>query len=283
MNDKERASVVEGLRDLNKNPYSPPVSVIDSLTPISEKTLNLVVDETRLNVLGLPALPVKMSDSVYLSTVGVPSDWRDQVYEDLFGLNRNHRAASLKRFVVNLRLDWRAVHLIIHLVRTRKTSECYNTQGSLRKNDETLKPGENCKWLIHYKYKEILKAIAVCTKESYDSVLAFDQSLRHKRSKRDPSSTVTNLEDGRSFCYISFVNDDGRLESLWVDITSSKDLPQKHFTEKMPVYDGPRCHFVDCPIIYDLKKCARCKEVFYCSTIHQRNDWPEHKLVCIAK
>lgn len=41
-----------------------------------------------------------------------------------------------------------------------------------------------------------------------------------------------------------------------------------------------RCGFSRCLVIKDLSKCAACKNVYYCSTYHQRLNWPEHKLVC---
>lgn len=39
-----------------------------------------------------------------------------------------------------------------------------------------------------------------------------------------------------------------------------------------------KCAVCDKP--EDLMRCARCKQVWYCSRDHQRNDWPSHKLTC---
>lgn len=39
-----------------------------------------------------------------------------------------------------------------------------------------------------------------------------------------------------------------------------------------------RCNL--CGTVKDLKRCARCTQVFYCSKEHQTEDWKQHKKVC---
>jgi hypothetical protein len=31
----------------------------------------------------------------------------------------------------------------------------------------------------------------------------------------------------------------------------------------------------------NMKKCNRCKDVYYCSKLHQGDHWPEHRLTCV--
>lgn len=46
------------------------------------------------------------------------------------------------------------------------------------------------------------------------------------------------------------------------------------------LYDRLYHHCAVCKKTGDLKKCAGCEQVFYCSAEHQRKDWPVHKKVC---
>lgn len=46
-------------------------------------------------------------------------------------------------------------------------------------------------------------------------------------------------------------------------------------------YKGPRCE--NCGRMHDLKKCSRCKEVFYCDTNCQSINWSVHKSNCKPK
>jgi hypothetical protein len=45
------------------------------------------------------------------------------------------------------------------------------------------------------------------------------------------------------------------------------------------------CAFPGCEVreaweLATMKKCGRCKAVYYCGTAHQREHWPEHKRDC---
>ncbi len=41
-----------------------------------------------------------------------------------------------------------------------------------------------------------------------------------------------------------------------------------------------RCGAIKCLVIDNLSICKGCRKVYYCSTYHQRQEWPEHKKVC---
>lgn len=283
--DTTVSAIYESLRKLNQRPYAPQITIVSSDIPVSKKNLRLVVDDTPLREFGIPPLPLKMDDSVYLDTVGVPVEWRDQVMEALSKQNSRVDTSTqltMKRFIISTRLDWRTVHLILYLVRTRKTTECYLTQGSLSKIDESLKPGENCKWLIHFRYEKILRSIAACTSDGYKAIHELDQSFRFKRAKRDPFNTVTTIPEGRSFCYLAFINDGGRVQSQWVDISLSNDAPQSSHAEPKPAYAGPRCNIKGCSVMTNLLVCSRCKNVHYCGVEHQKADWSLHKKECVG-
>lgn len=275
MADKE---TIDFVKKLNATDYSPPVTIIDTIRPISQENIQRIVDDTPLLKKGIPALPIKMSDSVYLSTVGVPVQWRTLIFDVISG-GETEDNVHVRRFSLNTGLDWRSVHIILHLVRKTKTTECYNTQGSLSKQDESLKVIDNCKWLISSNYKSTLELVSRCTKDSLQDILDFDQSLRYKRSKRDPLVTCTTPQ-GRSFCFVGFINDRGQQEWLWVDMSLSSDNPQKNVMQKQPVYAGPQCPIKGCQLITNLLRCSRCQKVYYCSPSHQKEDWPLHKSIC---
>jgi hypothetical protein len=43
----------------------------------------------------------------------------------------------------------------------------------------------------------------------------------------------------------------------------------------------PRCGVVDTALHNNLKRCSRCKAVYYCCRLHQEEHWPAHKLTCV--
>lgn len=260
--------------------FSPPVCLVDSTVPQSIENINRVVDDAPLREHGFSPLPSSTDTSPYLLTIGVPEAWKKKVFDAACegpSLDSNNKVA--KRFFIGNQFDWRTLHYVLFLVRTRKTTVCYNTQGALSKTDESLRPGEDCKWIIERDYIALLHLISFCTKDHIDVVKNLDMSLRYKRAKRDPTTTVTTHE-GRSFCFVGFINDNGMTEWRWVDISLSNDKPQQNFLQPTPTYAGPTCHVKGCCIFTGLMKCARCKAVYYCSNEHQKKDWSSHKALC---
>lgn len=238
------------------------------------------IDMNPLIEKGIPAVPDTRDKSPYLGTIGVPMSWNNAVMDSMFG-NTVSSESMLHRFAIACDVSWQATHVIIYLVRTRKTSACYDTQGSLHEFDDALKPGENCKWLINRSYDELLRLIARCTKEKPVDIMNLDQSLRHKRSKRDPTLTITTPK-GQSFCFLTTLDESRKRVSTWVDVGLSNDLPQRTGFSPVPKYAGPRCHIKECGAIDALLRCSRCKEVFYCTRDHQKMDWSSHKTHCIV-
>ena len=47
----------------------------------------------------------------------------------------------------------------------------------------------------------------------------------------------------------------------------------------MPQHN-PKCNYIDCNAVTNLKYCSGCKYVLYCSVICQKKGWTEHKLLC---
>lgn len=230
----------------------------------------------------IPKLPNGETESAYLSTIGVPNEWNDAVMNALFD-DRSMNGIAARRFMISGNLEWRSMHALVYLVRTRKTTECYNTQGALSDIDESLLPDENCKWLVKFQYEKILKSIAQSTGDKLDYLLNTDISLRFKRSKRDPTTTITTSPGARSFCFVGFRNETSQTVWKWVDIGYSDDLPQRTMLMSQPQYKGPRCHAKECQVFSALLRCTRCKAVYYCSRAHQKDDWPQHKLVCMTQ
>jgi hypothetical protein len=42
-----------------------------------------------------------------------------------------------------------------------------------------------------------------------------------------------------------------------------------------------RCEVVDTALHNNLKRCSRCKAVYYCCRLHQEEHWPAHKMACV--
>lgn len=227
----------------------------------------------------IPKLPEGETMSPYLATIGVPNEWNDAVMNALFDAHCVESSVA-KRFMVSGDLLWKSMHVLVYLVRTRKTTECYNTQGALSDIDESLIPDEDCKWLIKYQYEKILACIARSTGDKLVNILNTDLSLRYKRSKRDPAATITTSPAAQSFCFVGFRNETDQTVWKWMDISYSDDLPRRTMLMSPPQYKGPRCHAKECQAFSSLLRCTQCKAVYYCSRAHQKDDWPQHKLVC---
>jgi hypothetical protein len=249
---------------------------------MSKKDIQMSKAEDELLACNIPKLPEGEIGSPYLATAGVPNEWNDAVMNALFD-DRCMNSDAAKRFMISGDLLWKSMHALVYLVRTRKTTECYNTQDALSDIDESLIPGENCKWLVKFQYETILECIARSTGDKLVNILNTDISLRFKRSKRDPNTTITTSPGARSFCFVGFRGETGQTVWKWVDIGYSDDLPQLTMLMPTPHYKGPRCHTNECQVFSALLRCTRCKAVYYCSRAHQKDDWPQHKLVCMTQ
>lgn len=235
----------------------------------------------------IAALPSSDDKSVYLSTIGVPIDWHSAVMDTLINQRHTEEETRIRqRFMLAADLNWRTMHILIGLIRTRKTTECYETGGSVSSFDEGLVRSQtemaNIKWRAKPTYAAILDKIATFFKEDPLKVHKMDQSLRYKRSKRDPSLTVTTEPDAQSFVFVGFRDIHGVMVSQWVDIGLSDDLPQQNILAPKPIYKGERCHAEGCTAFYNLRQCTRCMSARYCNREHQKTDWPRHKIQCLT-
>lgn len=256
-----------------------PMTFIDSsyIPTNNKKIWKTDLTEATMLELGLPPLPKEDGKSVYIQTVDVPKAWFDLVSDALIGIIPE-KDEILFRFAILIKgFNWKTVHYMIYLIRTRKTNDSYHTQGSITNFDEKLVRSD-IKWVTKNHYKEILKKISLFTGDDLSEMLQVDMSLRYKRSKVD-CNTITTKE-GRSFCFMSYINDKNQRESRWIDISLSNDLPQSSMSDKKPSYSGDKCNINECSIITNLSRCARCKKVYYCTREHQQKDWSSHKKIC---
>lgn len=240
--------------------------------------------------MGLPALPALSNESIYLAdSDAVPLEWRNAMEYMLRSRDQTIKPrdaekpsdSTITRFCLATRLKWESLHMLIYLVRTRKTTLCYDTHGFIDKEDESTKHTKlrtRKAWSIETSYRKLLQKIAACAGDTIEKLQGTDILIRCKRSERDPSATTTT-KDGRSFCYLGFTTEEGQPQLAWIETTPSFEL---HHLSPKPMIINPAscCHKEGCTINTSLLQCARCQNVFYCSRQHQKEEWVEHKLVC---
>ncbi|KAJ7151595.1 hypothetical protein C8R46DRAFT_1122526 [Mycena filopes] len=78
-----------------------------------------------------------------------------------------------------------------------------------------------------------------------------------------------------------------RTDCAVIDMSLSRSLADKSHMVRKWDRVGPKrvmCNLRVCDVQHSedtkLQRCQRCKEVFYCSTLHQNLDWQVHKNVC---
>lgn len=69
-----------------------------------------------------------------------------------------------------------------------------------------------------------------------------------------------------------------RVESLGIKRTVRIPVKMEKDSELDPEQDKQYCEL--CGKMENLLKCGRCRNSFYCSKDHQKQDWKKHKLIC---
>lgn len=160
------------------------------------------------------------------------------------------------------------------LVRKTDSPSCYNTEGCLCDiTGEII--NETKKWGMRPFYKKFLIEFSKICEVHMDCIIAYDMTMRVKRSRfNNPERSITS-PSGRSFIFAFY--DKGTQPGGFLEITRTDDeLP---FTGVDNVnYHGPKCE--TCNNFKKLFLCGRCRIVRYCSREHQISDWNNHKLVC---
>jgi hypothetical protein len=67
--------------------------------------------------------------------------------------------------------------------------------------------------------------------------------------------------------------------------TQREESHTKRFDQKkLLIFVPKRCEMIGCnkTDTDDVRRCGKCRCVFYCGVAHQRKDWPRHKLDCIT-
>ncbi len=253
-----------------------PFIINASVKPV-KKHVNLRVNEKPLSLKGLPLLPSKLSDSKYLNvSEAVPYEWRREMDTFMRKFNDNDRDEKVtNRFAIMTKLNWQTVHILSQIIQTQKTTLCYDTAGYLDKVDESVKLFKPTNWRTTIEHNKLLYSIHHCTGDRPDDINDFCITARSKRAHRDPAHCVTTPE-GRSFVYVSYYNENGLMQFSWVDISNSAQLPLPIEYVVIPNC----CQVKGCVSKTDLSQCSRCKNVFYCSRLHQKEDWSSHKLNC---
>uniref|UniRef100_A0A7S2RFB8 MYND-type domain-containing protein n=1 Tax=Mucochytrium quahogii TaxID=96639 RepID=A0A7S2RFB8_9STRA len=79
-----------------------------------------------------------------------------------------------------------------------------------------------------------------------------------------------------------FAKEEAILNMADVSVTNRNEKSAKKLERKKDAIFAPvRCEFKGCDKRGDsVKKCSKCKMVFYCGKEHQTADWPSHKLDC---
>ncbi len=259
--------------------FVPPETVVSKELAKKKTPVHTNVDNNKLIKIGLPPVPEKMSDSIYLNAAAdVPMAWRRAAHR--FLQDRQDEQECRRLFVMESGLDWRTIHILVHLIRTRKTTHCYDTNGQINLKTEFSVRKTKANWKGAKKdYYNTLHTVASAIGDRSVDVFGCDTRIRAMRSAQpdNPFASITT-KDGRQFCFIDYVNDQGCDQYSWIEVTLSSDLsPILPITPKSDQY---HCHVKDCKVDNNLLQCSRCKNVFYCTSLHQKEDWSSHKLNC---
>lgn len=266
-----------------------PRILTSSTEKISKKHRDFQVNEDSLLKRGFPVIPANSKESIYLNAFDeVPLEWRRQVYDYMCGGTTDPenkvQDPITTRFRSTVTLNWKTLHLIVYLVQTRKTSLCYDTSGYLDKVTEHVKLGVSRRWYTLHEYDKLLDYIHISTKDNLFNIRATDKLLRQKRAEPPVSKFGATTADGRSFTFASYFNEKGETQFSWLDLSHKAEMNRDQLLQQKPpppIIKGQcKCHSKECTITADLLQCSRCRNVFYCSVLHQREDWPLHKLVC---
>jgi hypothetical protein len=73
------------------------------------------------------------------------------------------------------------------------------------------------------------------------------------------------------------------LRDMTINLSTVAEVLDRHYP--LVLDKSRRCAHPDCNILDDanlgsMKKCGRCKTVYYCSAAHQQEHWPVHKREC---
>lgn len=262
-----------------------PFVIVDSTRKVKNVT-KANVNDTFFVKNGMSPIPVKTNESVYLNASdNVPMAWKEDIARYIQDPQLN--ATARNRFCINSNgMNWRTLHLMVHLIRTHATTLSYDTHGYIDKKTGHVAAHHarqfyTKEWKPLHDYHKLLNMVEAVTGEKRAIIYMTDFAIRHRRVQIDPSFLITTKDDC-SFCYINFINDEGFMQYSWIDVTPSTTRIFAQIQPPLPllVDDQYLCRIEGCGINKDLLQCSRCKKVFYCSVSHQREDWSSHKLQC---
>lgn len=261
-----------------------PLVLVDTVPRKLKKQTKTSVDDSFFVKKGMLPIPAKTDESLYLRVASlddVPQAWRDEIASCNNSSaqqtkNQREKEKILKRYGVGTHgMNWRTLHLIVYLVRAYRSSTSHKTFGRIDPITDCDAPHQIklTNWVAKPEYGKLVDKVEAITTEQRSMIDMTDGFMRQKRARTDPSRTITTKE-GRSFCFVDFTNDKGFNQYAWIEVTP--------FTVIVPllVEGGYVCCIEGCKVNNDLLKCSRCKNVFYCSVLHQKADWPSHKLIC---
>ena len=209
---------------------------------------------------------------------------------------KDKEEVATKKWDLNGYLDHSTIRCLVTRVRGVRTNHAYDTRNTnsdgkvfktiTNRNILAIDPKFIQQWTVKKEHEAFLRLVA---KRQYllypgipeiilGEVLITDQSLRIKQARQ---TTADNKYNGA--CYVLYTT--GR-KGIWYDITFSSDPPLRfHPTDpsKMqmprPTFSCALCHSLSLATSI-LKRCGRCKAVYYCGQECQRQDWKANKRVC---